>query len=153
MTTELERIKSLIESKTLTIEDFDKLLESMPKSANERFLRNSRMKPGDPIRPVDGSPVKKVEATLQKVGDNDPTRTARGKASVQRQANKNKLTPEKFAEAIEFITNYKDRDVSEAISAVSTLQHKPELLALIKRLRETGTNLRAEWVDGIESVL
>lgn len=153
MTTELDRIKSLIESKTLTIEDFDKLLESMPKSANERYLRNSRLKPGDPIKPVNASPVKKVEATLQKVGDNDPTRTARGKASVQRQANKNKLTPEKFAEAIEFIASYKDRDVSEAISAVSTLQHKPELLKLIKRLRETGTDLRAEWVDGIESIL
>ena len=72
----------------------DVISETQPKGATERVARTTRAKRADP-------PIKNDDKTPKKPANNDPIKTARGKASVRRQGERNKRHADKFKEDID----------------------------------------------------
>ena len=134
-----------------TIDYFDNLLEAMVKSTKERCYRQSRLMPGETLRPTDSSPEKSMIHGLQRDVDNSPMKTARGKASVKRQARKNKMHPEKFAEAIDFIQN----NIGDfgVIDRLDVINDKPRLKLLAQRLIPGTKDIQREWLENICTIL
>jgi hypothetical protein len=149
----LNRLYGLIETKSITSSDFNIFIEGLPKSANERVLRRARLKPGKPLRPVAHSPVKKVEANLQKTGDNNPLRTARGRISVRKQGEKNKKNASKFAEATQFVLNNHAKTIQECEPLLSTVEDMASLNTLITRLLSSpDIFVSHDWLYGVKQL-
>lgn len=149
----LELIIDLIESKHITSDDFNLFIEGLPKSANERYLRKARLKPGDPIRPVDHSPEKKTIHSLQKVGNNDPTKTSAGRRSVKRQGERNKKNAGKFTEAIDFVINNHNKSIEESINNLSAINDIRSLKAVLNKAMCTSNSLDSDWVYNMKTYI
>ena len=130
-----------------TVDYFSNLLEAMMKGTRERCYRRIRMKPGDPIRPVDTDPEKSVIHGLQHDADNNPMKTGRGKASVRRQARENQRHPERFAEAIEFIREYAGED--RVLDQLDSIRDKRNLKMLVGRLLSQPNTQFREWLEAV----
>lgn len=147
------KLNALIESEEVTSNDFNLFIEGLPKSTVEKVQRRTRLKPGTPLRPKDHSPVKKAEAKLQKIGDNDPTRTGRGKISVRRQGEDNKKHANRFREAIEFILKYNGKQIDEETPVIQDIEDKEALSQLVLRLLATSDiHINREWLHKIRQL-
>jgi hypothetical protein len=134
-----------------TIEYFSNLLEAMAKGTKERCYRRIRVKPGNPLRPVDSDPIGGVEHNLQRDVDNSPLKTGRGKASVARQAKANQRHPERFAEAVQFIKeNIGDDD---AIGKLSTISDPLSLKLVAWKMLSKPSQSHREWLEHVTSAL
>jgi len=142
------KIEKLIADKKATVDDFNMFIESLPSSANERVHRHTR----NTKQFHDKSPGKQVDDKTDKIGDNDPTRTLRGKMSVDRQAKYNKRHPEKFVEAIEFIMANKNKQITE--ETVAGVRDKDSLLRLILRLlAQSGVSIDRGWLHKVRKAI
>lgn len=143
----LRRVQELIESRKITTHDFNIFIESLPKSNDERLARHTR----SPKPYHDRNPGKKVDDVTDREGNNDPTKTSRGKLSVDRQAKRNQLHPDRFIEAVQFFHDNSDKELSECQDAVGAVKDKTALLALIMRLLgQSGVQLNRDWLRGIK---
>jgi len=125
-----------------------KLMEGLPKGTDERVLRN--------IRPPKVTPsAKSNDKTPRKPANNDPTKTARGKAAVKKRGEENKKHPEKFLEhASEFLKRVVELDWEDVAPAVADLRDPIEELnhisGLIDEFGHNDTLLRIK--DTIRNV-
>jgi len=148
-TESLECIQKLIQERRVTKEDFDLFLESLPKSNHERLARHTRSKKRYHLR----HPGKQVDDVTDREGNNDPTKTSRGKLSVARQARDNQLHPDRFAEAVEFVHRNQARLPEDCIQEMAAVKDKTALLALIMRLLgQSGVQINKDWLRGIKGL-
>lgn len=144
----LDDINRLIESKNLTSDNLNLFIECLPKSTNERVLRRMRLKPGETLHPTNHDPQKKAIHSLQKSGNNDPTKTARGKRAVALQGQKNKRNAHKFKEAIEYIKANSSKPVTEC--SIEGVQDKSSLHQLaLKLLTVKECQIDFDWLYGL----
>ena len=143
----LEQVQRLISEKRITRDDFNLFLESLPKSSEERLARYTRVKRRHHLR----NPGKQVDDKTDRQGNNDPTKTPRGKLSVARQAKDNKLHPDRFTEAVEFIQRSSSKPLQECQEEVTAMKDKTALLTLIVQLLgQSGIHLNRDWLTGIK---
>jgi len=144
-----QKVQGLIEDKKVTTKDFNLFLESLPKSSEERLARYTRLRKQYHLR----SPGKQVDDMTDKVGNNDPTKTPRGKLSVNKQAKDNQRHPDRFVEAAEFVKQNANKPLEECQAEAATIKDKTALLALITRLLgQSGVQLNTDWLRGIKRV-
>lgn len=148
----ITEIRRRIQEGTVTTEDFNLFIESLPRSTDERRLRRSRLKPGDPIRPKDTKPVAQATHGVRRKGNNDPTKTARGKASVRKQGKRNKKNKHKFAEAARFIRSSQGRSLQECIERLPEVSDKDALYRLACRL-EPRQDFDPSFIRGLKLAL
>lgn len=146
----LARIKALIAERTITADDLNNfIMESLPKSNDERLARYTRSQKQYHMR----HPGKQVDDKTDREGNNDPTKTLRGKLSVGRQARDNKRHPERFIEAVQFIKSNQWRPIEECVEGLDKLQDKTALLALIsKLLGKSGIHINKDWLQQIQTL-
>lgn len=145
----LEQVQKLIIEKTITKNDFNLFLESLPKSSDERLARYTRSKKRHHLRNIG----KQVDDKTDRKGENDPTKTLRGKLSVAQQARDNQLHSDRFIEAVEFIQKNKNKSLEECQAGVDAIKDKTALLALIGRLLgRSGVRLNRNWLSGIKGL-
>jgi hypothetical protein len=145
----INELADKINDKTVTVDDFNLFLEGLPKSTEERKNRRTRAQRRE-MTERDADP----ETTAKRIvkdGNNDPTKTARGKMSVQRQGEKNKKNANRFAESIEFITKNTGKPISECdFNSVSCLD---DLNILVRKLLVTPNNSDSSWLHKIREHL
>lgn len=145
----LKDVVGLIESKKVTVSDFNRLIkESLPKSAEERVARYTRPKKRFHIP----SPGKKVSDATDRKGDADPTKTFRGRRAVRERGEANKEHPGRFAEAVEFVRAWRDKPIIECQAALASVKDKPALDMLVTALLRDG-QVNRDWLYDIKRVL
>ncbi len=136
----LESLIRSIDDRTVTTEQFNLFLESLPKSTVERSIyRRERVTTPDP---AERKPSRQVSHRISHRGDTSPMRTGRGKNAVRKQAEDNKRHPEKFAEAVQFIVGNRGKPITESSLAVVT--DKGALQQLVTKLLNVDSNDR-DW--------
>jgi len=147
----IDKLLVLIEDKSVTADDFNNLLESLPKSTVERVQRRVRVKPGNPLRPVDTNPVKKAEHSVSRTSDTDPTKTAHGRRSVAKRGAINKQKANRFKEAIEFLVNNNNRNIIECSEECKD----PFVITTVinRLLGKPDTMFNKDWLYGLKTCL
>jgi hypothetical protein len=131
-------IFGLIERQEVSTDDFNNFItEAFAKSTKERVQRRARLKPGEPLRPVDHDAKKKADHSLQHEGDNDPTKTRRGANAVKRRGDRNRSLSHRFREAVEFVNTNGSKTIEECEPLLQTVEDMDSLNKLVTRLLST----------------
>ena len=145
-----DHIQSLITEKKVTTGDFNIFLESLPKSNDERLARHTRIKKRHHLR----NPGKQADDVTDREGNNDPTKTPRGKLSVARQARSNQLHPDRFTEAVDFVQRNQGKVPEECLQEMAEVKDKTALLTLIVQLLgQSGVHINRDWLQGIKDLV
>jgi hypothetical protein len=147
----IQGIYTSIDEKTVTAEDLNRFItETSPTSIAKRVQRQMRHSKVDPRstsleRQID-------DKTDHKPADhNDPTTTLRGKYALRRQIKRNKRHPEKFQEAIEFLTVNNGKPISEC--DIKGLNDLASLSMLISRLSQKPSQFEREWLLSLNNAI
>ncbi len=85
-------VPTTVKSELITADVLKPLVESYPKSVRERLSRLTRID----TPTVTADIAARAKHKLKHKGNNDPTKTGRGKRAVQKTADDNAENPEKF---------------------------------------------------------
>jgi len=146
----LDRIFCLIEQRTVSTDDFNNLIESLPKHGNERVIRHVRS-PASGVSP----PTKKPgEKTPKRAGDTSPMKTRRGRNAVRDRGKENKENSEEFRIAAEFLLRNNCRPIREFAKDLVDINKRPLLLLVSELCNRTNTgDLNKTWLMTLKNRL
>ena len=157
----MNELLELIEQKKATTEDFNRLIEGLPKSASERVRRRTVPRKVTPANP---DPAKRAESSVSRYAGQEPGepvspfRTGRGEKAVKERGEENKKNANKFEEAVEFILQNSSRPLDECVESIAELEHPDRLVTLATRLiaepgAEASIDVDKNWLQTLVQCL